>query len=255
MRRELARADALAGHALYLDIDGTILDLAPHPEAVEVPAWLIPLLQRLGQRLEGAVAFVSGRTIAEADRLFAPLKLPTVGVHGGELRAGGAIERLDEGLAQRLQRAEPYLREQLASLSGVLLENKWGAIALHYREMPERGHDVLQVAQTALASLGADFALLLGKCVVELRPRRCTKAEGLRRLMEHAPFRGRTPIFAGDDITDEDAFKFVNSLGGISVRIGTGAPGAAAASEPTAARCSLPDPDALRAWLAEICGA
>ena len=251
-QQDISRAGALATHALYLDIDGTVLDIAPRPDAVEVPSWLIPLLQRLWLRMGGAVAFVTGRTIEEVDRLFHPLRLPAVGVHGGELRVGGEHRRFEENLARQLQRCEPYLRQQLAPLPGVLIENKGSAIALHYRAAPDHGREVLRVAQRALVALGAEFDLVVGKCVVELRPRWCNKAEGLRRLMECAPFHGRTPIFAGDDTADEDAFRIVNECGGISVRVGSGLGATRSGSEPTAALCSLADPDALRTWLAEL---
>ena len=234
----------LAGHALYLDIDGTILDLAPSPEMVEVPAWMVPLLQRLSLKLDGAVAFVSGRTIAAIDALFAPLKLPAVGVHGGEIRVSGGGVVVDESLAAELQSALPVLDDAIDHIRGARLENKGCAIALHYRSVPERGREVLKVAELVVASLGPAFAILVGKCVVEIRPRHLTKGAGLRRLMEQEPFRGRSPIFAGDDVTDEDAFEVVNHLGGISVRVGD-----AAAS---AATYRLADPEELRRWLLEI---
>ena len=218
----------LAGHALYLDIDGTMLDLAPSPEAVEVPVWMVPLLQRLSRKLDGAVAFVSGRTIAAIDPLFRPLKLPAVGVHGGEIRtADGEIlvdRAADRGAAGG--RAAAAAR-RLRRIRGVQLENKRSAIALHYRSVPERGREVLKVAELVVGGLGSQFSVLMGKCVVEIRPRHLTKGAAMRRLMERAPFRGRTPIFAGDDTTDEDAFEVVNRLGGISLRVGDQAPTAA----------------------------
>lgn len=235
---------ALAGHALCLDVDGTILDLAPTPAAVEVPRWMVPLLQDLHHRLDGAVAFVSGRTIDDIDRLFAPLALPAIGVHGGEIRiAGGAITRDDEHSAE-LAAAKPFLLQAIAPLRGVLLEDKRSVIALHYRTVPEFGREVLRIAELALAGMGGDFAILVGKCAVEIRPRHLTKGSALQRLMESPPFLGRTPIFAGDDVSDEDAFEVVNRLGGISVRVG----------EPmrTAATCHLSDPEQLRRWLQEI---
>jgi len=235
---------SLAGHALYLDIDGTILEIAPSPEGVEVPVGMVPLLQRLCLKLDGAVAFVSGRTVAAIDALFEPLKLPTVGVHGGEIRVSGDRTTIDESLAGELQRALPLLRDAIAPLQGVWLENKRCAIALHYRNVPERGREVLKVAELVVAGLGPTFAVLVGKCVVEIRPRHLTKGLGMQRLMEHQPFRGRSPIFAGDDVTDEDAFELVNQLGGISVRVG--------APAPTAATYTLADPDQLRRWLLEI---
>jgi trehalose 6-phosphate phosphatase len=242
------QSGSLTGHALYLDIDGTLLDIAPSPEAVEVPPELIPLLQRLWLQLDGAVAFVSGRTIAAIDRLFDPLRLPAIGVHGGEIRTVSRTSRLDEGLAEQLQRVEAGLRAALAAVPGAWLENKRSAIALHYRNSPQRGGQVLKVAEIALAGLGSEFSLVVGKCVVELRPRQCTKASAMLELMAEAPFSGRTPIVAGDDTSDEDAFELVNRLGGLSVCVG--APGA-----PTAATCRLPDPAALRDWLLEIAAA
>ncbi len=234
----------LAGHALYLDIDGTILDLAPRPEAVEVPGWLVPLLQRLSVKLEGAVAFVSGRTIAAIDELFLPLQLPAIGVHGGELRIGGQRVSFDERLVAELQAARPLLVDAIARMPGVWLEDKRCAIALHYRAALERGRELLKLAELVVASLGPEFSVLVGKCVVEIRPRHLTKGAGIRRLMERPPFLGRSPIFAGDDVSDEDAFEVVNQLGGISVRVGDGSP--------TAANYRLTDPDQLRRWLLEI---
>ncbi|HEY2417418.1 MAG TPA: trehalose-phosphatase [Steroidobacteraceae bacterium] len=234
----------LAGHALYLDIDGTILDLAPSPEVVEVPVWLVPLLRRLSLKLDGAVAFVSGRQVAAIDALFAPLQLPAVGVHGGEIRLSGASVVVDEALAAELQSVLPLANDAVARIPGAWLENKGCAVALHYRSVPERGREVLKVAELVVATLGPAFAVLVGKCVVEIRPRHLTKGMGIRRLMEREPFRGRNPIFAGDDVTDEDAFEVVNQLGGISVRVGE-----VAAS---AATYRLADPDELRRWLLEI---
>lgn len=235
---------ALVGHALCLDIDGTILDLAPRPDAVEVPVWMVPLLQRLSDKLDGAVAFVSGRTIAAIDRLFEPLKLPAIGVHGGEMRTPDGRMIVDDELAGELAAARPLLQQRVAKLRGVLLEDKRSAIALHYRSVPERGRDVLKLAELVVAGMGPEFAVLVGKCVVEIRPRHMTKGTALQRLMENVPFRGRTPIFAGDDSTDEDAFEVVNRLGGISVRVGE--------ASHTAAKCRLSDPEELRRWLLEI---
>jgi trehalose 6-phosphate phosphatase len=121
------------------------------------------------------------------------------------------------------------------------LENKQCALALHYRRAPQRGREVLNAAELVAGSLGGEFALSLGKCVVEIRGRHLTKGAALRQLMEQPPFRGRVPIFAGDDTSDEDAFEVVNRLGGISVRVGEGGQ--------TAARYCLSDPQQLHGWL------
>jgi trehalose 6-phosphate phosphatase len=235
---------ALTGHALFLDIDGTLLDLAPTPEAVEVPPALVPLLQRIADKLDGAFAFVSGRTIDGIDALFAPLKLPTVGVHGGEIRGPDGQLSSDLRLVGQMQSAEPLLREAIAGMRGVILENKHSAIALHYRSVPERGREVLKVAELVVGGMGSQFAVLMGKCVVEIRPRHQTKGMALEHLMQQLPFRGRTPIFAGDDCTDEDAFEVVNRLGGVSIHVGS--------SASTGARHRLTDTDELRSWLQQL---
>src|ERR1700722_8763460 len=239
-----ASAHGLAGHALYLDIDGTILDIAQTSEGVKVPDWLVPLLRGLSLKLDGALAFVSGRTLASIDELFTPLKLPAIAVHGAEIRANDQHVIFEEALAAELQQVVPQLSAGIERLRGVRLENKRSTLALHYRSVPERGRDVLKLAELTLCELGPEFGLLVGKCVVEIRPRHINKGTALTRLMEQPPFRGRTPIFAGDDNSDEDAFAVVNRVGGISVRVG--------APAPTAATYRLADPDALRAWLGEI---
>ena len=239
-----APGHGLSGHALYLDIDGTIVEIAQSPEVVRVPEWLLALLGRLSLKLDGALAFVSGRTLASIDELFAPLKLPAIALHGAEVRSDDEHVIFAQALALELQRALPPLLAALEGMRGVRLENKGSVLALHYRGAPERGRDVLKLAELTLCELGPEFGLLVGKCVVEIRPRHLNKGTALSRLMEQPPFRGRIPIFAGDDSSDEDAFAVVNRLGGISVRVG--APG------PSAATYRLPDPDALRAWLCEI---
>jgi trehalose 6-phosphate phosphatase len=165
-------------------------------------------------------------------------------LHGAEVRSDDEHVIFAQALALELQRALPPLLAALEGMRGVRLENKGSVLALHYRGAPERGRDVLKLAELTLCELGPEFGLLVGKCVVEIRPRHLNKGTALSRLMEQPPFRGRIPIFAGDDSSDEDAFAVVNRLGGISVRVG--APG------PSAATYRLPDPDALRAWLCEI---
>jgi trehalose 6-phosphate phosphatase len=245
MINQLKSASGLKGHALYLDVDGTVLNLASSPDAVEVPSDVVPLLRKLADTLEGAVAFVSGRSISAVDALFAPLRFPCIGVHGGEVRTPDGQLVRDLRLAEELNAALPLLRRAIAQLPGVLLENKGSAIAMHYRSVPDRGREVLKIAEVVAAGMGSAYAIRLGKCVVEICPRHLTKGSALMQLMERAPFRGRTPIYAGDDSTDESAFEVVNRLGGISVRVGVD-------QVPTAATFRLPDPERLRAWLHEI---
>ncbi len=232
------------GHALYLDIDGTLVDLAPDPDAVEVPDGLPALLQRLSVKLGGALAFVSGRPIAAIDELFRPLKLAAIGVHGGEIRTPGGPVDADRSLADESRAALAPLRAAISHLPGVMLEDKGCAFALHYRAAPECAAEVLRLAEREAGSLGSRFGVLPGKCVVEIRPRHWTKGAAIQRLMQCAPFQRRTPVFAGDDRTDEDAFELVNRLGGISLRVGDTAP--------SAARYRLSSPQQLRAWLLDI---
>ena len=248
MQRGFA-SSGLKGHALYLDVDGTILDIAPSPDTVDVPSDMVPLLRQLASTLDGAVAFVSGRPIRAIDALFEPLRFPTIGVHGGEVRTPEGQLECDQRLAAELAHVAPLLRQGITSLRGVLLEDKGCAIGLHYRAVPDRGREVLKLAELVVAELEvtSDFAIRLGKCVVEICPRRLTKGTALLKMMERRPFRGRTPIYAGDDSTDEDAFDVVNRLGGISVRIGDNAP--------SAANFRLTDPAQLRRWLLDIAAA
>jgi trehalose 6-phosphate phosphatase len=243
---EQATPGSLTGHALFLDIDGTLLDLAPTPEAVEVPHGLLSVLQQLSHRLSGAVAFVSGRTIEAIDDLFKPMRVAAVGVHGGEIRGPNGQIQTDPRLTEQLQAVEPVLREAIAGMRGVVLENKHSAMALHYRSVPERGREVLKVAELVVGGMGSQFAVLMGKCVVEVRPRHLTKGTAIDWLMQQAPFRGRSPIFAGDDCTDEDAFEVVNRAGGISVHVG--------ASASTRARYRVTSPEQLRGWLQQLSG-
>jgi trehalose 6-phosphate phosphatase len=249
MTSQFAAGSGLQGHALYLDVDGTVLDLAPSPESVEVPCEMVPLLRQLAIALDGAVAFVSGRPIRAIDALFEPLRFPTIGVHGGEVRTPQGQVMRDQRLAEELRVVVPLLRHAVGSMRGVRLEDKGSAIALHYRSVPERGREVLKVAELVIADVEvpSDFAVRLGKCVVEICPRHLTKGSALLQMMQRRPFLGRTPIYAGDDSTDEDAFDVVNRLGGISVRIGD--------EGPSAATFRLPDPARLRRWLLEIAAA
>jgi trehalose 6-phosphate phosphatase len=170
-----------------------------------------------------------------------------VGVHGGEVRTADGEIMIDRQLTAELQAAEPLLQQAIARIHGVQLENKRSVIALHYRSVPERGREVLKVAELVASGLGGQFSVLMGKCVVEIRPRHLTKGSAIRQLMERAPFRDRIPIFAGDDTTDEDAFEVVNGLGGISLRVGE--------EVPTAAKFRLATPDQLRSWLLEVAAA
>ena len=234
---------AMTAIALFVDVDGTLLDLAVRPDAVVVDASLPTTLKRLRERLGGALAPISGRRLRDVDALIG-LGGAAAGLHGAELRgprdATLAAPIANEGLEAARKRAV----EAAAAIPGVLVEDKGGAIALHYRAAPDTELDVRRAAIAMLDAAGDGYALLHGKCVIELKPADADKGAALAALMTIAPFRGRTPWMIGDDATDEDAFAEVNAERGVSVVVGP--------RRPTVARYALASPAAARAWLAAL---
>jgi trehalose 6-phosphate phosphatase len=224
----------LAGKvALFLDVDGTLLEIARRPDAVRVTEPLRELLGALLHDNGGAVALVSGRTLADLDQLFAPLAFPAAGLHGLERRsAGGIIHTHADSAALRAVR--DFLTEE--SSSGLLVEDKGGAIALHYREKPELAMHAHDLARRAAQLAGPRWEAVPGKMSIEIRDAGFGKHFALAQFMREPPFAGRIPAFLGDDRTDEDGFAFVNQHDGWSVHIGAG---------PTCARHGLPDPMAV----------
>jgi trehalose 6-phosphate phosphatase len=207
--------------AVLLDVDGTILDIAPTPWEVSVPQSLRDTLCRLWERTGGALAFVSGRLVSEVDRIFSPLKLPAVGGHGAELRvvAGGATE------VARLAKLDDEVKRQFAMIadaaSGIILEDKGYSLALHYRLAPDKERLVNESAARIYAALGdPSLELLPGKLVVEVKRSGATKATAVRKLMSHPPFCARRPIFIGDDVTDLGVFKVLPDFAGTSIGVG-----------------------------------
>lgn len=226
--------------ALFLDVDGTLLEIAATPTAVKVPSRAIEVITRLSSRLRGALAFVSGRTITDLDRLFAPLEMPAAGAHGAERRdALGTLHRRND--AAVLAPARMALASWSAEHAGTLLEDKGIALALHYRGAPQLEHAARRAAGAAVASLGPEFALQEGKLVLEIKAAAADKGRAIAAFMNEAPFEGRVPVFIGDDLTDEYGFAVVNDLGGHSVVVG--------APRPTRAQSRLADSDAVLRWL------
>lgn len=223
--------------AIFLDIDGTLLEIADRPGDVLADADLLALIERLRRVSRDAVAFVSGRPVADIDRIFAPLVLPAAGVHGAEIRFPDGSRFATS--PEILDDARPRLHRFAHAHPGLLIEDKGAAIALHFRHRPDLG----PLVAAYMREFGSSDALSVvqGKCVVELKPSMLDKGTAVARLLESPPFRGRTPIFIGDDSTDEEAFRFVNSRGGVSVRVG--------AAEPTSARTHLATPARVRALL------
>lgn len=205
-------------HALFLDIDGTLIDLALTPDGVVVPQGLAQTLQDLSARLGGALALVTGRSLAYADGLFAPFSFPTAGLHGAEIRAGGKLVYAEPSAA--FSAIVAALQAEMAEHPGVLVEDKGAAVALHYRLVPEL-EPFLEARMRHYAELaGADWALQLGKMVFELRPARSSKGDAVERFLQDDPFAHRLPVTIGDDLTDESMFAIANARGGISVFVG-----------------------------------
>jgi trehalose 6-phosphate phosphatase len=220
--------------ALFLDFDGTMVDIAPQPHAVHVPQPLIGALRDLAQYLGGAVAIISGRPIAQIDDFLDPLQLPVAGVHGAERRsASGDMALLNTHPLDHVEEAASALA---ARHPGLLVENKRGSLALHYRLAPELEDECLRVMLDAVqASPG--LTLLRGKMVVEAKPGGASKGRAIEEFLREPPFAGRVPIFIGDDITDEVGFSTVQRLGGLGIKVGAGT---------TVAWQRIADPPALR---------
>lgn len=236
----------LGSLALFLDVDGTLLEIAATPEAVRVEPRVRTLLRSLYLRTAAAIALISGRTIARLDELFAPMApLAAAGLHGFERRsATGYYYRCPLPNGAVLQRARIGLKNIAARHPGTLVEDKRFALALHYRLAQESEVEVLREMHSIAAQVRPHLQLQLGKMVAELRPAGASKGTAVRELLREPPFCGRWPIYIGDDLTDESAFEYVNSVGGMSIAVGV--------RRPTAARYSLPHVDAVHAWLAAL---
>lgn len=205
--------------ALFLDFDGTMVDLAPQPHAVQVPRMLIGTLQDLQVMLGGALAVISGRPIAQLDDFLQPLRMPTAGVHGAERRsADGHLHLLHTHPLDHVEEAANVLAAQH---EGLLVESKRGSLALHYRQAPHLEELCLRAMQDAVSE-SPGIVLLRGKMVVEAKPGGASKGRAIEEFMAEAPFAGRTPVFIGDDVTDEAGFSAVQRLGGVGVKVGDG---------------------------------
>src|SRR5437879_8708445 len=207
--------------AILLDIDGTLLDLAPTPREVWVPPGLSKTLNRLLMRTSGALALVSGRSLNDIDLIFAPEQFPAVGGHGAEMR----ISTDSEAVATHAPPMDKELKRRLAAIAklspGILLEDKGYSLALHYRLAPHAEKAIYAAVSLVRADLPtAPSAVLPGQCVCENKRSGFNKATGVLELMSHEPFRGRCPIFIGDDVTDETVFAILPDLGGLAFSVG-----------------------------------
>ncbi|RZJ21177.1 MAG: trehalose-phosphatase [Haliea sp.] len=229
--------------ALFLDFDGTLVDIAAQPEDVVVPSNLVPTLEALQHYLGGAVAVISGRPIGQIDAFLAPLQLPAAGVHGAERRGPeGQITLLSTYSLGAVESAANALAQQHPALR---VENKRGSIALHYRQAPELQALCLETLQAAVDQ-SPGLSLLHGKMVVEAKPSGASKGLAIQAFLREPPFLGRTPLFVGDDITDEVGFTTVQNMGGLGVKVGEGS---------TTAWQRLASPQAMRLELEQAVAA
>jgi trehalose 6-phosphate phosphatase len=237
-RATFIRDEALA---LFLDVDGTLLEIAATPDRVRVPASLRNTLQLSREREHGALALLSGRSLNELDELFSPCVFPASGMHGIEVRLpSGKVVRpeIDSSVLDRARRWLGLLQKENR---GLLLEDKGIAVAMHYRLAPRLAPEVEVVMNEMAAELGDAFVVRSGKCVYQLMPRGFDERRAIELLMKEPEFAGRKPVFVGDDPTDEVGFQAVNEMGGHSIRVGN--------LEATAARYRFSSVSTVVAWL------
>ncbi|HEX7082166.1 MAG TPA: trehalose-phosphatase [Gammaproteobacteria bacterium] len=232
--------------ALFLDLDGTLVEIVEHPDRTTASPRLRALLPALPTVTGGAVALVSGRRIEELDRILAPHTYVAAGVHGLERRDARRRLHSAGGHDRALAAARAALDAFAARHPGLWIEDKGIALAMHYRARPELERDVHRFAGELQRALPPDIEILLGRSVLELKPGVTNKGSAIAAFMEEAPFAGRTPVFVGDDVTDEAGFRTVNALGGVSVKVGAGA---------TEARWRLAGVGAVLGWLEQLVAA
>lgn len=211
----------LSETAILLDIDGTLLDLMPTPREVWVPPGLSMTLNRLVERTGGALALVSGRSLNDIDLIFAPDVFAAVGGHGAEMR----IELDSDSVAAHAPPMDKELKRRLAAIAklspGILLEDKGYSLALHYRLAPQAEKAIYEAVSLIRADLpNAPIEVLPGKYVCEIKHSGFTKASGVLELMTREPFRGRRPLFIGDDVTDETVFAIMPDFDGLAFSVG-----------------------------------
>ncbi|MFC4528630.1 trehalose-phosphatase [Dyella halodurans] len=229
--------------ALFLDVDGTLLDFAQRPDQVFVDTRLRDLLDDLFGTLDGALALVSARSLDDLDDLFGHPPWAMAGLHGLELRgADGSYRGVHIGAARRSLVRE-FAATVAAGLPGVLVEDKGMAVALHCRAAPEH-FQALRASVEALLPNLAGYDMQLGSMLIELRPQGMDKGSAIAHLLAHWPFHGRLPVYVGDDLTDEHGFATVNLERGLSVRVG--------GRGPSVAHYALPEPASTRAWLVRV---
>lgn len=228
--------------ALFLDFDGTLVEIADAPDAVRAEHHLLDTLKTLSDMLDGALAIVSGRPIAEIDVHLDHASFAVAGLHGLEMRFSGGLPILRSDQSGPGSRIIADLQAVADGHQGLLLEDKGVAVALHYRNRPELETVCIEAAKAAIAGR-KDLQLLNGKMVVEIKPAAGDKGQAVRRFMQEPPFAGRLPVYAGDDVTDEDGFRMAQTLGGFGIKVGEGV---------TSAKWRIGSVSEFLDWLAEL---
>jgi trehalose 6-phosphate phosphatase len=227
-----------ANAAFFIDFDGTLVEIAAKPHLVEVEPRVREILQALSDRYDKAVAIVTGRPLEEVEIFLAPVSLPVAAEHGSVRRDATGRLHEDESAGGVVNAIADRLGPVARSNPGLLLERKKTSVALHFRERPDLAEKCAAAAEEVASQL-PHVVVLPGKMVFELRPDGIDKGTAVRAFLGEVPFRGRMPVYAGDDVTDEHAFAVVNDLGGVTIKIGEGE---------TMARYRT-DRDGLLAWL------
>jgi trehalose 6-phosphate phosphatase len=233
----------LARVAILLDVDGTIVDVAATPQGVVVPEPLLQTLATLHTRTGGALALVSGRLVENLDQLFAPLALPCIGGHGVELRSSARAP-----LHTSAVKLSPTIKNQVVAAAAVdpriIIEDKGSSLAVHFRLAPDRAELMKNEIATIVDRARIErLEMLCGKAVIEIKPRAFNKGTAVRELMRIPPFADRTPMFVGDDVTDESVFAILPELGGLGYSVGR---------EIDGVRGVFGGPQDVRDWLADL---
>jgi trehalose 6-phosphate phosphatase len=229
---------------LFLDVDGTLIELTETPFDTHAGDELKAILKEVAERLGGALALVSGRSVEYLDALFAPLRLPSAGLHGVERRKATGVMHGASFTDALLDRARTSLKEFVQTHAGTLLEDKGRTVAVHYRMAPQFEPAVREAVTDVAAALGPNYHVQAGSMMLEIKPRGFNKGSAVKAFMKEPPFSGRRPVYVGDDLTDLDGFRVVDDQGGVSIAVG----------ERVQGQYRLDDPAAVREWLKGIAG-
>jgi trehalose 6-phosphate phosphatase len=227
---------------LFLDVDGTLIELTDSPLDTFADQELKTLLGHVAERMGGALALISGRSIDYLDALFSPLRLPAAGLHGVERRKASGIMHGASFVDTQLTAARAAINALVEAQPGTSVEDKGRTIAVHFRMAPQCEAAVRQALIDIAKPLGSNYHIQEGSMVLEIKPRGFTKASAIKAFMQEPPFSGRLPVFVGDDLTDQDGFKIVEDQGGISIAVGDRVHG----------QFRFETVSAVRAWLQEI---